>query len=581
MEDKRPQSQSLLGGAAVLMMTTVLVHLINIFYKIPITYLIGEIGRGYFTTAYELYTPIYAISMAGLPVAVSKMISERMAAGKYKEVRKIRDAARRAFLVTGILGTAIMLLLARPFTEGIVGSPKAYWSVLAIAPSIFVCCIMSTYRGYYEGLRNMTVTGNSQVVESISKLMFGVVLAQFVLKKGLDQWHATGMAFGVPCENKVDVINAAAPYSAAAAIGGVTIGTILALLYCFIIYHAKGDGISEEDLLGSPEPDEVGSLVKILVRTVIPIATSALVLNITNFIDTSTVQSRLKFAVAAGEDTIRNMYPVINQLDIQTEDIKDFLYGCYGVALDFRNLIPTVIMALGVSAIPVLAASYSTKDQAGMQNAIRTVVKTATVLAVPAGFAMAAISKPMLKVLYPQSLSTGISAPFVAIFGISALFLAISTPLNNMLQAVGRADVPVKSLLIGATAKIICNFVLVSNPQINIKGAPVGTVLCYVIIVANNMLVLLKVTGCKLNWFDCILRPIFVGALAGGAGFLVVYLSTPYLAPVLVCTLSLIVTFLIWLYSLMIFKVVTKSYILSLPKGKKIAKVLEKLRVLG
>ena len=150
-----------------------------------------------------------------------------------------------------------------------------------------------------------------------------------------------------------------------------------------------------------------------------------------------------------------------------------------------------------------------------------------------------------------------------------------------MLQAVGRADVPVKSLLIGATAKIICNFVLVSNPHINIKGAPVGTVLCYVIIVANNMLVLLKVTGCKLNWFDCILRPMFVGALAGGAGFLVVYLSAPYLAPVLVCTLSLIVTFLIWLYSLMVFKVVTKSYILSLPKGKKIAKVLEKLRVLG
>ena len=565
----------------LLMMTTVIVHVINIFYKIPITYIIGEIGRGYFTSAYELYTPIYAISMAGLPVAVSKMISERMATGRYKEVRKVRDAAKRVFLITGILGTAIILGLAYPFSHYIIGSPKAFYSILAVGPSIFICCVMSTYRGYYEGLRNMRITGYSQVFECIGKLCFGLLLSQLVLKTGLDHFRADGTAFGVVCENKIDVINAAAPYTAAAAIFGVTIGTFLALIYCFIVYHTKGDGITEEELLGSPEPEETGKLVKTLISTVIPIATSALVLNVTNLIDTSTVQSRLKHAVAIGEGTIRDMYPVINELDIRTDDIKDFLYGCYGVALDFRNLIPTVIMTLGVSAIPILAASFSTNDKENMQGGIRTVIKTATLLAVPAGFFMAAISEPMLRVLYPQSLSVDISAPYVAIFGLFALFLAVSTPINNMLQAVGRADIPVKSLLIGATVKIVCNFVLVGNPNINIKGAPIGTVLCYIVIVLNNMLVLLKVTGCKLNWFDCLIRPFFVGALAGGAAYAVVYFTSPYFAAAVVCLVSLIAAVLVWLISLMVFKVLTKSYILTLPKGKKIAKVLEKLRVLG
>lgn len=565
----------------ILMMTTVLVHVINIFYKIPITYIIGEIGRGYFTTAYELYTPIYAISMAGLPVAVSKMISERMATGRYKEVRKVRDAAKRVFLVTGIVGTLLILGLAYPFSHYLVGSPKAFYSILAIGPSIFICCVMSTYRGYYEGLRNMRVTGYSQVFECIGKLFFGILLSQLVLNRGLNEYRAHGTAFGIPCETKADVINAVAPYSAAAAIFGVTVGTLLALFFCFVVYHSRGDGITEEELLGSPEPEETGKLVKTLINTVIPIATSALVLNITNFIDTTTVQSRLKHAVAAGEGVIRGMYPVINDMDIATEDIKDFLYGCYGVALDFRNLIPTVIMTLGVSAIPVLAAAYSTSDHEKMQGAIRTVIKTATLLAVPAGFVMAAISLPMLRVLYPLSKTVDISAPYVAIFGGFALFLAVSTPINNMLQAVGRADVPVKSLLVGATVKIICNFVLVGNPEINIKGAPIGTVLCYIVIVLNNLLVLLKVTGCKLDWTDCLIKPIMVGTLAGGASFLFVYLFTPYLASGLVCIVSLIAAIFVWLISLMLFKVLTKSYILSLPKGQKIAKVLEKLKVLG
>ena len=589
--DNKQKSQSLLSGAMLLMMTTVIVHLINIFYKIPITNIIGEVGRGYFTSAYELYTPIYAISMAGLPVAVSKMISERMVTGRYREVRKVRDAAKRLFLFTGILGTVLMFALAYPFSHNIIGSPNSFYSILCIGPSIFFCCMMSTYRGYYEGLRNMRVTGYSQVFECVGKLIFGILLSKLVLNKAYEQFYATGTVFGQACEEPKDVVLAAAPYSSAAAILGVTIGTILALIYCFIVYHKNGDGITEEELLGSPEPTDTKSLVKTLINTVIPIATSALVLNVTNLIDTSTVQSRLKHAVAIGEDTVRAAYPIIDEINLKTDDIKDFLYGCYGVALDFRNLIPTVIMTLGVSAIPILAAAYTTNEKDKMHSAISTVVKTSTLIAVPAGFCMAVISEPMLRVLYPTSQTLDISYPFVAIFGIFALLLAISTPINNMLQAVGRADVPVKSLLFGATAKIISNFVLVGRPEINIKGAPVGTVLCYLIIVLNNLLVLLKITGVKLKWFECVIKPAVVGLISSAACLGIRYLCDQFLPSVnerlpinigfVTCALCTIVAVIVWLISLMLFKVLTKNDVLSLPKGQKIAKVLEKRGLLG
>ncbi len=588
MEQKK-QSQSLLSGAMLLMFTTTIVHIIGVLYKIPITGVIGEVGRGYFTSAYEIYTPLYAISMAGLPVAVSKMVSERMATGRYREVRQVREASKRVFLVTGLVGTTLLLLLAYPFSHYIIKSPNAFYSILAIAPSIFFCCMMSTFRGYYEGLRNMAPTGISQVIETVGKLVFGLVLAKIVQIEGRSQFASTGTVFGTPCVTESDVFFATAPYSAAAAIFGVTLGTVVALIYLFIKHKLHGDGITEAELLTSPESDSVGSLTKILVRTAVPIATSSLVLNITNLIDSVTVQSRLKEAVALNVGVIRDMYPEISASGIPDNLIKDFLYGCYGVALDFRGLIPTVIMTLGVSAIPVLSAAWATRETDKAQAAIHSVVKTATLLAVPAGFCMAVLSEPILQAMYLGTNSTStitIAAPYVAVFGYFAILLAISTPITNMLQAVGRADVPVKSLLVGASVKIICNYILVGNPEINIKGAPIGTVLCYAVIVSHNLYVLLKETGVHLKWFDCFVKPFLVGALSGGAAYLVYNLGVMYLpmgdmnsrlnGSTVSCVIALVFAIIIWLLLLLIFRVMSKSDILMLPKGEKIAKTLEK-----
>ena len=589
MEQQKRQSQSLLSGAMVLMITTTIVHIIGVLYKIPITGVIGEVGRGYFTSAYEIYTPLYAISMAGLPVAVSKMVSERMATQKYRDVRQVRKASIIVFLCTGIVGSLILLLLAYPFSNYVIKSPNALYSILAIAPSIFFCCMMSTFRGYYEGLRNMVPTGVSQVIETVTKLVVGLILAKLVQLKGQAQFEATGVVFGVPCETQKDVLFATAPYSAAAAILGVTIGTVIALLYLIIKHKVQGDGITEAELLASPEPESTRSLTKLLVKTAIPIALSSLVLNVTNLIDSITVQSRLKEAVALNADVVRQVYPEIQASGIPDNLIKDFLYGCYGVALDFRSLIPTVIMTLGVSAIPVLSAAWATKDTSKAQSAIQSVIKTATLLAVPAGFCMAVLAKPILQIMYLSTNSTAtitIAYPFVAIFGFFAIILAVSTPITNMLQAIGRADVPVKSLIVGATIKIVCNYILVGIPEINIKGAPIGTVLCYIYIVSSNLFVLIKETHSHLDWKDCFIKPFVVGALSGGVAYGSYMLFTQILpagnvasrfnGSTLSCVIAIILAILIWLILLIAFKVMSKSDILMLPKGEKIVKRLEK-----
>lgn len=593
----RTQGQSLLSGAMLLMMTTVIVHVIGIIYKIPLTAILGPVGRGYFTNAYEIYTPLYAISMAGLPVALSKMVAERMATGKYREVHAVRNEARKLYFITGMAGTLILLALSWPYTHSsiFINTPEAFWSIIMIAPSILFACMMSSYRGYYEGLRNMAPTGYSQVFETIGKLVFGLILAKWVQVHGIAQFEAGQPVYGSIVHTPEEAASAIAPFSAAAAIFGVTLGTILGLIYLIIRHRVIGDGITQEMLVGSPEPENGKSLRSQIIRFAIPVVTSSLVLNVTNFIDAWTVNNRVLAAVHKAPEVFHDMYAVeLAASSVMDKDIKSFLYGAYGVALDFRNLIPTIIMALGLSAIPVLSGAWATKDAAKMKSAIQTVLKTTALLAVPTGFVMAALSEPVLRILYigtnAESTIT-ISAPFVAVYGIFALILSVSTPITNMLQAIGRADVPLKALLIGALLKIGFDFTLCSIPTFNIKAAPVGTIVCYLYIVTHNLIVLLKETKVKVDWGKVIVRPSIAGMLAGGVAY-VSYLFFVRILPegapgsrmagfTWATLIALVLSVLFWLLFLGIFKVLSKSDIESLPKGKKIAKVLAKLHVIG
>lgn len=594
----RTKGQSLLGGAMLLMITTIIVHVIGIIYKIPITAILGPVGRGYFTNAYEIYTPLYAISMAGLPVALSKMVSERMATGQYREVRKVRKEAQKLYLITGMTGTVILWALAWPYTHASVGSihtPEAFWSIIMIAPSILFACMMSSYRGYYEGLRNMAPTGYSQVFETIGKLVFGLVLAKWVDIHGMAQFKSGQPVYGTLCKTTEEAASAIAPFSAAAAILGVTIGTILGLIYLVIRFKIIGDGITPAMLKGSPEPDTGKSLRSQIIKFAIPVVTSSLVLNITNLIDTWSINNRVKSAVDRAPEVFHQMYRVqLTASQVVDKDIKSYLYGAYGVALDFRNLIPTIIMTLGLSAIPVLSGAWATQDHVKMRSAIQTVLKTATLLAVPTGFVMAVLAEPVLKILYVGTnaeSSISISAPFVAIYGFFALILSISTPITNMLQAIGRADVPLKALLIGAVLKIICNFILCGIPSINIKGAPVGTLVCYFYIVTHNLIVILKQTKVKIDWLDVLVKPFLAGALSGGVAYGIYRLFVAILpvgAPgsrnagfTWATLIALVVAILVWIILLGLLRVVTRSEIEGLPGGKKVAKLLAKAHVIS
>ncbi len=603
------KKQSVLNGAMMLMFAVLLVKVIGLLFKIPLTDMIGAAGRGYFNSAYEIYTPIFAISMAGLPVAVSRMVAENIALGNYREPRMIRKVSQRLFIIVGITGTLILLAAAYPYSR-FVANIRSLPAVLCVAPSIFFCCYMSTYRGYYEGLRNMTPTAISQVVEALGKLVVGLILAKLVTQTGMSQYES-GMAasgnisasvFGNEVTSLAEANSVITPWAAAGAVMGVTIGSVAAAVFLTIYYKVKGDGITRIQLVNSEKSSPSDVLAKEMIKIAVPMVVSALILNITNLVDTVTIQSRLTSAIETDSASILQMHSEaineavrLSRINISdSAEIVKYLWGSYGMALDFRNLIPNLTLQLGISALPALAAAWAVKDKKGTKSTIELVLRICMLIGLPAGFGMAALATPLLTLIYGRGSSSdaiSVVAPIMVAYGIATALMAVSTPITNMLQAIGRTDIPVKSVVVGAICKITCNFILVGNPKINVYGAVVGTILFYVVIVACNLTSLLRISKVKVNWASILIKPLICATLCGVTAFASYgllskifpagntdsILNMGTVSTVIAVGLAVVV----YAISLLLVKGVAREDISVLPKGEKIAKTLEKYGLLG
>lgn len=515
------KKQSLLNGALILSLAIVAVKLIGVFFKLYVTLKIGYDGKGYYATAYNIYTPIYSIALAGFPTAVSKMVASLSAQGKYRDIKATFRVSTLIFTLLGAVGTIAMLLIAFPYTKSI-SSPDALAAIFAIAPSLFFCCVMSGYRGYYQGMQDMTPSAVSQVLEAAGKLIFGWLLINAVTLYGV------GFADSIPVLSKY-VTDTSQAYAAAAAIAGVTIGSLMGLVYLMLRHRIKKSELPSELLENAPAAEKSSSLAKQLIIIAIPIAVSSLVSNITTFIDNWTVQNRLQAVLSSNFDTVAAMYPGIVEARGFTAEtaaaFKNYLYGAYDTVLEIKNIVPTFTITLGLSAIPVLSAAWVNKDKNLIKKSVDSVVRISMLLALPAGCGMFALAEDILWLLYGRNTINAPAIPYIApilmLYGISVFFLALMQPVTNMLQAIDRMNVPVIAMAVGSVLKIVANIILVGTPSINIQGAVVGSILCNIAVDVICIVVLIRTTGIRPDWKSLFFKPGFCAVLSGAGAWLV------------------------------------------------------------
>ncbi|MBO4694105.1 MAG: polysaccharide biosynthesis protein [Clostridia bacterium] len=583
MSENKTKQQSFLHGSFILIAATFAAKIISAVYRIPLAHILGPRGMGYFSTAYDLYTPMYSIAMAGLPTAISRMVAEYSARGRYKDVKKTLHIAQAAFLVTGGVGFALMLLLAFTLTGntnfvlfGHEFSLKALNSgalpgMVCIVPSILFCCIMSAYRGYFEGLGNMTPTGVSEVFEALGKLIFGLTIAAVTLYR----------------TNNTS-------YAVAGALLGITVGEAFSTAYLFLRYRFFGEkSLPHELYISSPEPDGSKKIFKTMFAIAIPVVLGSLVNNITSLIDVAMVQKQLSVAIQKSPEYFSESFKAFIASETAqmakegktfnlVGDLPNALYGCHrGYAFSIYHLIPTLTTTLGISAIPVLARTWTKKDIAAVKFNIQTVIRTTAVIVMPCGLGMFAISKGILSLLYSDSNAIAIASPNLRVLGLCAIFAGINSPVIAMLQAVGKEVVPLKNIAVGAILKIVTNYILVGTPQINIYGVPIGTTICYLYIFSANFFCLIKHTGVKPDFYSILLKPLLAGACSGlSANFVYGLIFTASRRNFLATCVAIFAAAIIYVVALGVFRVLESEDILTLPKGDKILVVCKKIHLL-
>lgn len=580
------QKQSFLHGALILTVATILVKVIGAVFKIPLTLVLGAEGSTHFYTAYDIFNPVSAIAIAGLPVAVSKLVSENAARGRFKDVKRIRKVAALLFCVTGTVGFAVTFFFARPFAE-LVGNPSGYIPIMAIAPAVLFLCLMSSYRGYYEGLRNMYPTAISQMVEALVKLVLGYGLSLFVMKLGLEEYDRTGTVFGIAVDSELAAKTAVLPFAAAGAIAGVTLSTLFGLAYLFIRHLRRGDGITGKEIAQSPPANSKKEILKSLIRISIPVCLGSLVVSLTSTIDLASVMNRLSVAVESDAQTILNMYASMLPTDITLERLPSFLFGTYkGLPMTIFHLVPAITTAFGVSALPAVSSAWAKNDKVELKRNVESSLRVTALAAVPAGLGLSALAGPILTLLYNFSGNglvgeVAISTPILSFMGISVIFVAIASPVNAILQAIGRADLPVKYMIVGGTLKLFTNYILVAIPQINIMGAPVGTLLCYLFIAIASILSVCRNTHIVPNMVSVFVKPLVAGLICAASA----YVSYGFLSRIIDARLSTVLAILIagciYLFALFLIRGISADDICMLPGGEKIAKVLENRGIIG
>jgi len=523
------------GGAAILAAGVVIVKIIGALYKIPLANILGDTANGYFNSAYSIFTVLLTISVGGIPVALSKQVSEANALGLVNQRRKIFSVAVRALFFVGLACFLFMFFGAKFLTTNIMGNPGAYFATLILSPSLLFLCCVSALRGYAQGQNVMAPTAISQIIEALSKLLLGLFLAKLLLEYGSSMTDAF-----TPEELAVG-----------GAIAGVTIGTILALTFLSIDRIRRNKHDHE---VGTDTPQSSKAILLRLVQLAVPIMLSCSVNPLVNFLDTVQVQNRLQSIYAL------------------TPDASSALYGTYAAAVTLYNLPSALMEPFGVSLIPAISAARARGEHKKATHVTESALRMAMLIACPMGFGLTCLSTPIVTMLY-RNYDPAVMGPILAVLGLTSICTAIVLLSNSIMNASGRVKLPLITMACGGVIKLLVNYILVG--KIGIYGAPFGTLSCFGTLAIVDLILLRRVLPEAPHYTKVFLKPLVasgVMALAAWSshGLLLRFLHSNTLATVGGIGIAVVV------YAILVIalRAISKDDLALMPKGEKIAKIL-------
>ena len=534
-------NSKILKGTAILGIAGIFVKILGAVFRIPLTALIGTEGMAYYGYAYPLYSLFLVIATAGIPVAISRMVSEKIAYNDFSGAQRVFRVSRWLLLAIGVFAFAVCFFGAELIAKYVSKDMGAVLPIKAIAPALIFVPVMSAYRGYFQGRQNMNPTAISQFIEQIFRVAVGLILASVMVAQGLEM-------------------------AAAGATFGATVGSIAGLLIIMLIYALNKKAInyhirqSRQIHTERRKKEKTMAIVKQILIIAIPITIGASILPLVNFADSAIVTRRL----LDGGFT-----------DVEARELWGQLSGYCNTMVGLPQVLT---QAVAVAMVPAIAAAYKLRNRAEIDENINLGMRISMIIGMPCAAGMIALTEPILLLLFSSEAASAISAaPTLMVMCLGVPLMALLQTTNGILQGVNRQVLPMKNLAIGAVAKIILTYVLVAIPSLNIKGAAIGSVFVYGIALILNLRDMKRYTKVRVDFMLTYIKPTAASVIMGVCAFASYKILFGALGSNSLATLGAVVVGVI-VYAVLILatKAITKEEIGRLPKGGKLVKILDK-----
>ena len=537
--------------AGILAMASMIVRVIGLLYRAPLTAIIGDEGNGYYGTAYNIYTIILMVSSYSMPSAISKLMAQKLAVGEYRNANRVFRCALTYGVLVGLVGSGLLFFGARFLVPDV-----AVCVLQVFAPTVFLFGILGSMRGYFQARGSMVQTSVSQILEQLANAVVSIAAA----------WLLMQTAVGADPTRRAQL-------GAMGSALGTGAGVLIALLFMIFCFRRSKEGRKAEilsDATGKEEKYRIFLRDTVLVIT--PFMLSGVIMNLTTSLNQTIYMRMLIDLKGAGETATTTLYGIFSNK-----------------AVVISNIPISIATAVSSAIIPGISAAYARRDETGARRQVGNAIRITSIVAIPSAVGLAVLARPITMLMFPQMESLELASSLLSLLAVTVIFYSISTITNAALQSIGRMNLPLVSAGIALVVQTAVLVLLLRFTDLDVRALVLVSILYSVMIFAVNQYYLRRFLGIRQDVRRDYLQPLVCAALMGAAAKAVYYLVSMAAEPVenlpkgfyfrnLAATAAaLLAAVLVYGYTMVRSGTIRRKDLLSMPKGQLLVRLMEKL----
>lgn len=538
--------------AGILAMASMIVRVIGLLYRAPLTAIIGDEGNGYYGTAYNIYTIILMVSSYSMPSAISKLMAQKLAVGEYRNANRVFRCALTYGVLVGLVGSGLLFFGARFLVPDV-----AVCVLQVFAPTVFLFGILGSMRGYFQARGSMVQTSVSQILEQLANAVVSIAAA----------WLLMQTAVGADPTRRAQL-------GAMGSALGTGAGVLIALLFMVFCFRRSKEGRKAEILSDATGKEEkYRTFLRDTVLVITPFMLSGVIMNLTTSLNQTIYMRMLIDLKGEGETATTTLYGIFSNK-----------------AVVISNIPISIATAVSSAIIPGISAAYARRDEAGARRQVGNAIRITSIIAIPSAVGLAVLARPITMLMFPQMESLELASSLLSLLAVTVIFYSISTITNAALQSIGRMNLPLVSAGIALVVQTVVLVLLLLFTDLDVRALVLVSILYSVMIFTVNQYYLRRFLGIRQDVRRDYLQPLVCAALMGAAAKAVYYLVSMaaepmgnlpkgfYFRNLAATAAALLAAVLVYGYTMVRSGTIRRKDLLSMPKGQSLVRLMEKLR---